>query len=75
MSEHSRYRKFVIGKKMYAIGGRALANQSLHQIPELRIVSGKLYGLLNDYRYTIKFPARASNLDLVEEKAYFNLAV
>lgn len=69
MSEFSGDRKFFIVKQMYAIGGRALANQSLHSIPELRIVSEKLYGLLKDYRCTIKFPTCANNLDLMEEKA------
>jgi hypothetical protein len=30
MSEFSRYRKFVIVKQTYAIGGRVLANQFRH---------------------------------------------
>ena len=72
MSEFSGDRKFFIVKQMYAIGGRTLTNQYLHLLQELRILSTNLYGLLNDYRYTIKFPAGANNPGMVEEKTYFN---
>ena len=69
MSEFSVIISFIIVKQMYAVGRQALANQSLHLIPELRKILEKSHGLLKDYRCTIKLPTCANNLDLMEEKA------